>query len=394
MILHFHYSRVPNSGDVKRIVNINNEMCGICNSQSVEVLIGPASEKEKCMTSDYFTLSNNVVKKHYLKMFNVRSVGPIITAIKMMMYVIKYRPSLVIVEWIIPYFFVEMCRLLCPKTTLIADIHGAVTEECIYLEPDLSQSIIKRKRRSEAYTERKADYVICQSDEMRKYMNRTYGVPMDRICVYRCGYDTTMFKVDATARESIRQKLNIGDDLLFVYAGGLHGWQKIESTLLLYKKYHEVNPNSKFLVLTGNQQILQQKIEEGGLTDMKDSIISFSVPFTEVPKYLNAADVAFLIRDNHIMNAVASPTKLAEYLSCGLYVISSEVAKYWVNADGLKYIIDSNNIDSPNVIDSVVKSTPKTEISAYAKSYLSLDIDHANINKFFAGKLRICRLKY
>lgn len=387
MILHFHYSRVPNSGDVKRIVNINKEMCGICHSQSIEVLVGPACDKNKCMTSDYFTLSDSVVKKHYLKMPSIRFVGPVITAIKMMKYVLRYRPSIVIVEWIIPYLFIEMCKILYPKTIVIADIHGAVTEEAVYLEPELSQSVIKRKRRSESYTVRKADYVICQSDEMCNYMNRTYGVPLDRICVYRCGYDATMFNVDAVAREAIRQKFNIGDNLLFVYAGGLHGWQKIEATLQVYKKYHESNPKSKFLVLTGDQQLLQQKIKEGGLTEMKDSIISFSVPFTEVAKHLNAADVAFLIRDNHMMNAVASPTKLAEYFSCGLPVISSEVARYWLKEDGLKYIIDSNKIDSNEVIDCVVKSTSKTEISTYAKNNLSLEIDQANINRFFAGKL-------
>ena len=123
------------------------------------------------------------------------------------------------------------------------------------------------------------------------------------------------------------------------------------------------------------------------MVDIKDSILSFSVPFTEVPKYLNAADVAFLIRDNHEMNAVASPTKLAEYLSCGLPVISSEVAKYWVNEHGLKYIIDSEEIGSNEDIDRVVKSISKNEISAYAKNNLSLEIDRANINKFFSGKL-------
>lgn len=387
MILHFHYSRVPNSGDVKRIANINKEMCFICNSQSVEVLIGPACDKEKCMTTDYFTLSDNVVKKHYLKMCGIRFVGTIILAIKMVMYALKYRPSLVIIEWFIPYSFVEMFRILCPKTLLITDIHGAVIEETVYLKPELSQSEIKKMRRREAYTECKADYVICQSDQMRNYMNHTYGVEMDRICVYRCGYDVKMFNVDTSAREAIRRKLNIGDNLLFVYAGGLHGWQKIDSTLQVYKKYHEANAKSIFLILTGDQLLLQKKIEKCGLVDIKDSILSFSVPFTEVPKYLNAADVAFLIRDNHVMNAVASPTKLAEYLSCGLPVISSEVAKYWVNEHGLKYIIDSEEIGSNEDIDRVVKSISKNEISAYAKNNLSLEIDRANINKFFSGKL-------
>jgi hypothetical protein len=40
--------------------------------------------------------------------------------------------------------------------------------------------------------------------------------------------------------------------------------------------------------------------------------------------FLNAADFGLLFRDNVIMNNVASPSKFAEYMLCGLPTIISE----------------------------------------------------------------------
>lgn len=83
---------------------------------------------------------------------------------------------------------------------------------------------------------------------------------------------------------------------------------------------------------------------------------------------------------------MASPTKLAEYLSCGLPVISSTVSKYWVNNDGMKYILSIDDADSLldnlDVITNFILDSPREQISEYAKQYLSLDIDRTNFKKF------------
>ena len=47
------------------------------------------------------------------------------------------------------------------------------------------------------------------------------------------------------------------------------------------------------------------------------------VSFSDVPIYLNAADVAVIWRIKSIGNQVASPVKFSEYICCGLPVISN-----------------------------------------------------------------------
>ena len=76
------------------------------------------------------------------------------------------------------------------------------------------------------------------------------------------------------------------------------------------------------------------------------NIINKFVSYSEVPFYLNAADVAIIWRDKSIVNKVASPVKFSEYVCCGLPVIANEsvdmIKEYIVkNSSGL--VLDNLN---------------------------------------------------
>ena len=64
MIIHFHYSLSPNSGDVKRISNIDREFTSYYKDNSVEVVFVPFRNRNKAKKDGEFKLSNNTVKKH------------------------------------------------------------------------------------------------------------------------------------------------------------------------------------------------------------------------------------------------------------------------------------------------------------------------------------------
>lgn len=49
--------------------------------------------------------------------------------------------------------------------------------------------------------------------------------------------------------------------------------------------------------------------------------ITTKIPFIDMPKYLSAADIAVLWRDDTFMNNSASPSKFSEFASMGLYVV-------------------------------------------------------------------------
>jgi len=52
-------------------------------------------------------------------------------------------------------------------------------------------------------------------------------------------------------------------------------------------------------------------------------MVSLTLQSSELPRYLAAADIGFLLRETDPVNAVASPVKFAEYLAAGLGVVTS-----------------------------------------------------------------------
>jgi glycosyltransferase involved in cell wall biosynthesis len=94
------------------------------------------------------------------------------------------------------------------------------------------------------------------------------------------------------------------------------------------------------------------------------SVISSLVE--EVGKYLEASDLGLLLRENHVVNRVASPTKFAEYLLCGLpVVISPWVGDFseLVEAHRLGLVINPMDKEEAAVMISsfIDKNLPKPE---------------------------------
>ncbi len=378
MVIHYHHAIIPNSGYLKRMKNIDKDLVSLLEEKSVEVEFYPQAKREYVQTKGQFTLSPNVVKKYYVEMGDngkLNNIKKIITFIRLSL---KYRPTYVIGEAQMLPKLLWVFRIFAPKARLIFDCHGAVAEESEYQGRPVSD--VKAIKKMERDSTRKVDYIVCQSSAMKKYIHDEYGVDEDRICVYRCGVDTCLFKINGK-REEVRDYLGIADDeVLFVYSGGIDKWQRVGDSIDIYEKYHKENSKSKFLILTMEEERLMELFKEKNIENDGSYIVT-SLPFQKVPDYLNACDVAFLLRDNHVMNAVASPTKLAEYMACGLPVITSVVARSWIDEDGLQNCILEDSITIQE-IDNLIKTVNRQAVTDYASNNLSLLVDYTNLSDF------------
>ena len=214
---------------------------------------------------------------------------------------------------------------------------------------------------------------------MCKFLQKKYS-PSDpnKFIEYKCNASLDNFYFDQEIRKSTRKILNIEDNTtVFIYSGGLHKWQKVEESISFFKKYHHLNAKSKLIILTldKNKAI---ELSQTSAPSLTSSIIIESVPHDQVIKYLNAADIAFLLRDNRNLNAVASPTKLGEYMACGLPVISTDVAMNWIENHSFIFNIDTQPISD---LDKFIQQVDKKQIATYAKENMNIKIDQANLQK-------------
>lgn len=382
-VIHFHHSVKPDTGDTRRVRNIDKSVCDRLSSEKIEVLIYGWSRRKAFKNTPFFTLTENVKKKYCFSMlYRIKWIGELTSGLQLAYVAKKHKAKYIVAEFGNSSQSLKLFRLFCPKVKIVVDFHGVLPEELLYENPNMQKSLYNYYEKHERLSCKIADCIICQSDEMKQHLVSKYNADGNKIAVFKCGVDVKHFDIKSKEeKNTVRKELGIKEnDVVFVYAGSMAVWQKIDASLKVFKEYNIHNPNSKFLILTRDIDKLNTILDTPEFCNIKESVIVTSVKYEMVPRYLNAADMAFLIRDNVILNAVASPTKLAEYLACGLPVITSVVAKKWVKEEMTKNLVFTDEtIDVNNDIDSVLQNCNPMEIRQYAKDNLSVEIDESNI---------------
>lgn len=149
-------------------------------------------------------------------------------------------------------------------------------------------------------------------DEMAPFMTgqKSWVIP--------CLAPEAEFFFDAELRARVRAELSIAsDEVVYVYSGALNAYQRFDETVATFRAVLAGGQKARLIVLTPEAERARD-----AFTDLPPtSVICKSVPHAEVNGYLNAADLGMLLRDSTPVNAVAFPTKFAEYAMTGLRVI-------------------------------------------------------------------------
>lgn len=173
-------------------------------------------------------------------------------------------------------------------------------------------------RYSEKIEFQKSNRLACVSENLKRYITDQMG--REDITVIPSCFDQKKFSFDSKARTEIRSLYGMPEDCKVIcYSGGLALWQRVNDIIALFEKLALINSHYRFLFLTKEIAQLQELLRSSRLPS--DRVVVESCAQEEVYRFLSAADVGIIMREDTTVNNVASPIKIGEYLGCGLPLI-------------------------------------------------------------------------
>lgn len=195
--------------------------------------------------------------------------------------------------------------LKLPQVIKVVDFHGAVPEEHrVKNESNLANKLTKIEKLSV----QKADYYIFVTEAMASHFKNKYK-----------RYFTSKYLVIPIVPNlstALPQKPPLASKPVVVYSGGLQTWQKIPEMIAAMK---ETKENYDFKVFTGQTEDFTALLSAHGHDEASVDIAWKK--HNELIQIYRICHFGFLLRDNHIVNQIACPTKLIEYLACGIIPI-------------------------------------------------------------------------
>lgn len=193
-----------------------------------------------------------------------------------------------------------------PKVRKILDIHGVVPEEFRYNGDNESA---RKFEKLEMFAIRKSNYLITVTEEMKNYYIEKYPKETrTKEFIVLPIIPTIVEKYEHI--EFIRSKPTV------IYAGGLQNWQQIEKMIDAIIKTTNMYdfkffcPDPVYIMEKLPPEILANKGIEIG-----------SKPNNDILKVYKDCQYGFILREDNIVNRVACPTKLVEYLAMGVIPI-------------------------------------------------------------------------
>lgn len=208
------------------------------------------------------------------------------------------------------------------------DLHGVIPEEYEMCDdPFTAQESNDR----EAEIAEETDRIICVSSRMAEHFVAKYpGIRHQPIIC-------PIF-VEAEVLGPEQHVYNARPRV--VYAGGTQKWQQIGKMLdiIVDSRHH-----AEFVICTPKPDLILRELVRRSLDPKSEAIISRSATHPEILKIYEECDFGFLLRQESVVNRVACPTKLIEYLMYGIIPILDSASgrgfrRSWHGVCGLRGI--------------------------------------------------------
>ena len=215
------------------------------------------------------------------------------------------------------------------KPDLLFDIRGFFPEE--YTDAGVWPEggwLYRSAKRVERWLLEEADGFVVLTEKAREILFPEsaetgfdeFGRPVE---VIPCCVDLEKFKTaNEWSRREVQAELKIDKRKVLAYVGSFGGWYLTDEMFDFFATARESDLNTFILILTQREtEKIRNALLERGFAE-GDFFVGSVTP-GEIPRYLCAADVAISFIKECYSKQSSSPTKIAEYLACGVPVISN-----------------------------------------------------------------------
>ena len=226
-------------------------------------------------------------------------------------------------------------------------------------------------RLCEYLTLRVSKFNLFVSDRMLEHYERTY-----KLRLRKKSFVMPCFNVDALGASNLcKERYNQN---VFCYVGSLAAWQCFPETVELYKKIEATVPDAFLKVYTSDQETAKNYLEQAGIKN-------YSVGFVTQDKLsmaLSDCKFGFIIRDNILVNNVATPTKMSTYLSCGVIPVFSDcISAFKEHFSQYKYFIPVSENSYEQIKDKLLQ---KVDVLSLSKEYAYVFQTYYNTQYYIA----------
>jgi glycosyltransferase involved in cell wall biosynthesis len=182
-----------------------------------------------------------------------------------------------------------------------------------------------------------------------------------------------------STRREFRDRLGIDSrTLVFLYSGGIVGYQGFRRYVEFFKEVKLTVDDALFLIVTPHTSKAKEFLLE--LDDNVYLVLSSS--YEEMNGIYNASDYGLLIREKNMINSVASPTKFSEYCLSGLPIVMNDsVHQSTIYAKKIESYINIDNV-SCQTKWHILSQIERSSISERAKELFSREkffLDYLNL---------------
>ncbi|MCI5221277.1 MAG: hypothetical protein D3924_00990 [Candidatus Electrothrix sp. AR4] len=159
----------------------------------------------------------------------------------------------------------------------------------------------------------------------------------------------------------------------YCYIGGMSSWQQFDLVIKLMNEVIEINNHAHFFIATKGTQQCNKLLEKyASPILLANTKIFYLENKIDIENFLSSCEFGFLIREDIVLNHVASPIKLAEYLSCGVGIIGTDsLRSYTAQISNSGYLIKGKLFANKNIqeIASLIYDGEEKIISLYNDTF-------------------------